>query len=175
MAESKITFKKAGKADKKLILDWLCLPHVKAYWDKSDELAKQLDSALKGDQAHPDFWICLSHNEPFGLILASDASLNPSEPLIPWIEEKGRTLLIDFMICETPYLGKGLGADTLKGFAQAQSAETSALLAAPEVKNEKGMHVYEEAGFVRVSTFIKGQGFFKGKPHYLLKLKINSK
>ncbi len=162
-----ITFRKAGKADKKLIHDWLKLPHVMEYWDKSQEIAADFDSSQKFN-----FWICLSDKEPYGLILASDPTQTPPEYLIPWIEEKGRTWLIDFIICEKSYQGKGLGAETLKQFAQHQSPEASALLAAPEVRNEKGMHIYEEAGFARVSTFIKGQGFFKGKPHYLLKLKI---
>jgi RimJ/RimL family protein N-acetyltransferase len=92
--------------------------------------------------------------------------------MIPWLEPEGKTLTIDFAIGEEAFLGKGLSSETLKKFAEDQEPSVSALLVDPEVKNEKAIHVYEKAGFIRVSTFIRGQGFFRGKPHYLLKMKI---
>jgi aminoglycoside 6'-N-acetyltransferase len=172
MTEHKFAFNKATSADKKLVDKWLGLPHVKEYWDKSKEIAKKF-----GDP-HFDFWICLCDEEPFALIITTDAS-NPDaatrqvlDYLVPWLEPEGKTLLIDFAITEKAYLGKGIASETLHKFAQAQELSVKAFLADPEVKNEKALHIYEMAGFVKVSTFIEGKGFFKGKPHYLLKMKI---
>ena len=82
------------------------------------------------------------------------------------------TLTIDFAIGEKSFLGKGFSAVTLKRFAEVQEPTVTAFLVDPEVKNERAVHVYDKAGFVKVGTFIRGKGFFKGKPHYLMKMKI---
>ncbi len=181
MDSQKITFKKAAKTDKKLVREWLDKPHVKEYWDNSKEMWDNFESYLKGSKILFDYWICLFNKEPFGLIMTSDAS----EPdpvtkevldyMVPWIEPEGKTLTIDFAIGEEVFLGKGLSSETLKKFAEAQDPSIKAFLVDPEVKNEKALHVYEKAGFVKVTTFIRGQGFFRGKPHYLLKMKIPHK
>ncbi|MBS0604196.1 MAG: GNAT family N-acetyltransferase [Verrucomicrobia bacterium] len=178
MESKKITFKKAVKTDKKLIKSWFDKPHVKEYWDNSKEMWDNVESYLEGDKILFDYWICLYDKEPYGLIMTSDAAepdprtKKQLDYFIPWIEPEGTTLTIDFMIGEKAFLGKGLSDLTLKKFAEVQEPSVTAFLVDPEVKNEKALHVYEKAGFVRVSTFIRGQGFFKGKPHYLLKMKI---
>jgi RimJ/RimL family protein N-acetyltransferase len=174
MDSKKITFKKAAKADKKLIQQWLGTPHVKEYWDSPKEVLDQFDSTFKEENNPFTFWICLHDKTPFALILTTDAH-HPKEihdHLAPWIEQEGTTLLIDFVIGDEAFIGKGLSAQTLIKFAKDHKSSISALLCIPEVKNEKGLHVFEKAGFARVSTFIKGKGFFKGKPHYLLKMKL---
>jgi RimJ/RimL family protein N-acetyltransferase len=172
MTEHKFAFKKATQADKKLVHQWLELPHVKEYWDGSKEIAKHFEDPFF------NFWICFCDEEPFGLVVTSDASHpDPAtkevlDHIVPWLDPEGKTLLIDFAITEKDYLDKGLASETLHKFAQAQEPSVKAFLADPEAKNAKALHVYEMAGFVKVSTFIRGKGFFKGKPHYLLKLKI---
>jgi RimJ/RimL family protein N-acetyltransferase len=110
--------------------------------------------------------------------MTSDASeIDPNKPqnhdyMVPWIEPEGKTLTTDFMIGEKAFLGKGLADITLKKFAESQDPSVTALLVDPEVKNAKAIHIYEKTGFIRVSTFTRGEGFFKGVPHYLMKLKI---
>jgi RimJ/RimL family protein N-acetyltransferase len=180
MDPEKITFKKADKKDKKLVHEWLDKPHIQEYWDKSFKIGDNFDAFLKGTKSHFEYWICLHNKEPFGLLLTSDAA-HPDpktkevlDHLVPWLESDGKTLIIDFAITEEPFLGQHFASETLKKFVTTQDSSVKAFLADPEAKNEKATHVYEEAGFVKVSTFIRGQGFFKGKPHYLLKLKIAS-
>lgn len=174
MDNKKITFKKAISADKKLVYEWLDKPHVKEYWDNSTEIRKNFDAYLK-EPSSIEYWICHYDKKPFGLIIASDASAPDPKTkevrdyIVPWIELEGRTLVIDFTISEESFLGKGLSSETLNKFAEVQETSVRAFLTDPEVKNEKAIHIFEKAGFVRVSTFIRGQGFFKGKPHYLMK------
>jgi RimJ/RimL family protein N-acetyltransferase len=178
MDTQKITFKKALKTDKDLVRGWLKKSHVKEYWDNTEEIGENFESYLKGSKALFDYWICLYDKVPFGLIITSDASTpepgqnETPDYSVPWLEPEGMTLLIDFVIGEKSFLGKGYSSATLSKFAKVQEPSVTAFLADPEVKNEKGIHVYEKAGFVKVSTFIRGKGFFKGKPHYLMKLKI---
>ncbi len=174
----KITFRKAVKADKKLVHEWLDKPHIKEYWDASKKMRENFDSYLKESKPFLDFWICSLDKEPFGLIKASDATEPDHDEereldyFIPWTELEGVTLLVDFAIGEESFLGKGLSSETLKQFAKIQEPSVTAFLADPEAKNERAVHVFEKAGFARITTFIRGKGFFKGKPHYLLKLKI---
>jgi RimJ/RimL family protein N-acetyltransferase len=174
----KITFKKALKADKDLVHGWLKKPHVKEYWDNSEEMWENFENYLKGHKVLFDYWICYYDKEPFALIITSDASepesgeQNTPDHFVPWLEPEGMTLTIDFAIGEKSFLGKGFSAVTLKRFAEVQDPSVTAFLVDPEVKNERATHVYDKAGFVKVGTFIRGKGFFKGKPHYLMKKKL---
>jgi RimJ/RimL family protein N-acetyltransferase len=177
--DKKISFRKAQKADKKLLKEWFNKPHVKEFWDNRQKMWDNCEAYLNGHKELFDYWICLYDSEPFGLMMTSDAS-EPNkgkdqapDHFIPWIEPEGTTLTIDFMIGEKSFLGKGLAHLTLKKFAESQDSSVKAFLVDPEVKNGKAIHIYEKAGFVRVSTFTRGEGFFKGKPHYLLKMKIH--
>lgn len=178
MEVKKITFKKATKADKDLITGWLKKSHVKEHWDNPEELLEDFETFLKGKKLRHEYWICSYDKQPFALLLTIDASepepgqRQTSDVFIPWLELEGMTLLIDFAICEKSFLKKGLSSETIKKFSQTVDPHVSALLADPEVKDERAVHVYEKAGFVKVATFIRGEGFFKGQPHYLMKLKI---
>lgn len=177
-ASKKISFRKTKKTDKKFLKEWFNKDHVKEFWDKSVEMWKNCESYLDGDKQLFDYWICLYDSKPYGLIITSDASeadphkLENHDHTVPWIEPEGKTLTIDLIIGEKSFLGKGLAEITLKKFAEKQDPSVTALLVDPEVKNAKAIHIYEKVGFVRVSTFTRGEGFFKGVPHYLMKLKI---
>jgi RimJ/RimL family protein N-acetyltransferase len=178
MDNKKIKFKKASKPDKELIRSWLKKPHLKEYWDNPEEILENFDAYLKGNKTLYEYWICSHDKTPFGLIITSDASKpdpgqkNTPDHIVAWLEPEGMTLLLDFAIGEKTFLGKGFSSETLKKFAESQEPQVTAFLADPEVKNERAIHVYEKAGFVKVATFIRGKGFFKGNPHYLMKMKI---
>lgn len=181
MEIKKITFKKAAKSDKDLVKGWLKKSHLKEYWDNREEMWENFESYLKGHKMLFDYWICSYDKQPFGLILTSDAAEPQSDQkqtpdhVVPWLEPEGITLILDFVIGEKSFLGKGYASATLKRFAEVQDQNVTAFLVDPEVKNERGIHVYEKAGFVKVATFIRGEGFFKGKPHYLMKLSTKIK
>jgi RimJ/RimL family protein N-acetyltransferase len=178
MDDKKIIFRKAKKTDKKLIEEWFDEPHVKEFWDKGKKIWENCESYLDGQKERLDYWICSYESKSFGLIMTSDAAepdprqTQTPDYFIPWIEPDGITLTLDFIIGERDFLGKGLASLTLKKFTEVQDPSIKALLVDPEVKNGRAIHIYEKVGFVRVSTFTTGEGFFKGKPHYLMKLKI---
>ena len=173
MDAKKITFRKAKKTDKKLLKEWFHKEHVKKFWHHSSEMWGQCESYLDGDAHLLDYSICSYDAKPYGLIITGDVSKSESrDPIVPWIETDGKTLTLDFMIGEKAFLGKGLAEITLKKFIDNQDPSVTAVLVDPEVKNAQAIHIYEKTGFVRVSTFTRGEGFFKGIPHYLMKLKI---
>lgn len=77
----KITFRKAIKSDEKLIKSWFNKPHVKDFWDNSDEMWQNVLEYLNGNKMLYDYWIGLFENRPYSLIITSDASENdPNAP-----------------------------------------------------------------------------------------------
>ncbi len=175
MDSKKIAFRKATPEDKKLVKSWFDKSHVKDYWDQ--EALAHFTSFLTGDQVLFDYWICLDGKMPFGLIVTSNAAVqkpkDQKDAFVPWIEPEGITWMLDFIIGEEEHLASGFAELAIKKFIEIQDPSITAFLADPEVKNEKALEILEKVGFTKVSTFIRGQGFFKGKPHYLLKMKIS--
>lgn len=176
----KITFRKAVKSDQDLLKKWFNKPHVKEFWDNSAEMWENVESYLNGHKVLYDYWIGLFEKEPYCLIITSDASENdPSAPgsdnhFLQWIEPQGKTWTIDFMIGEESFLGKGLSYLTLSKFTETQE-DVSAFLIDPEVSNVKAIHVYEKAGFEKISTFTPKNGYFFGKEHILMKKRVDLK
>src|SRR5690348_13359911 len=114
MDAKKVSFRKAKKADKKLLKEWFNKEHVRKFWQHKHEMWEQCESYLDGDKHLLDYWICCYDAKPYGLIITGDVSeINPNDHLVPWIETEGKTLTIDFMIGEKSFLGKGLAETTL--------------------------------------------------------------
>lgn len=84
---------------------------------------------------------------------------------MPFLESDGKTLTLDYLIGNKKYLGKGLSYLTINEFKNFLDDQVSALLIDPESNNTKAIHVYEKAGFNKVSTFVPDEGDFSGKSH----------
>ena len=135
-------------------------------------------SYLNDDKILYDYWIGLFENDPYCLIITSDASENnPMAPgsdnhFLPYIETNGKTLTIDFMIGDESFLKKGLSYLTLNKFTETQK-DVSAFLIDPEISNKKAIHVYEKAGFEKIGSYIPQKGYFSGLEHFVMKKKLN--
>ncbi len=138
---------------------------VKLYLKSHKEIADDIEA----QSSHFTYWIS---SVPHCLIITRDLTTTQPEHMTPWIEEEKQSWWIDLIFLSGHDLDKGVEA--LRHFGATLAPEVGALLTDPEVKNETHLSLYEQAGFVRVSTFIKGQGFFKGSPHYILKLKLST-
>lgn len=154
MKNKEIEIKKSESGNDKVISGWLKTAKVK--------------DALKNKGKNPTYWICSYKKKPVGLILSIPLSEECPDPLVPWVEE--HTLWIDLLLMEK----SSSATELLKEFTSSQDKKVSALLADPEVTNAELLSAYEEAGFIKVGTYVKGNGFFKGSPHYIMKLKLIS-
>ncbi len=177
MKKQPITFRKAVLADRNLIKSWFEKPHTQEFWDTSERMWRNVENYLKGKKVLFDYWIGCYDGTPYSLVMTSDASESSDEwgtnPLFErWVEPKGKTLTIDFMIGEEAFLGKGLSYETLIKFGEAQDPSVTALVIDPAADNSKAIHVYEKAGFLIVDTFAPKSGEFKGKPHLFMKKKL---
>ncbi len=170
-----ITFRKAGPADRDLLLGWLDEPHVRAFWDNSEQGRANLEGYLNGVKELYDYWIGALDGAPFCLVMTSDAREGEPEHLAPHVSPHGETWTMDFMIGGVAHLGRGLAAPALVAFADyARSVEPriAALLIDPAADNTRAAHVYEKAGFRGVSEFTPGDGPFAGVRHVLMSLAL---
>ena len=170
-----ITFRKAGPADRDLLLSWLGEPHVRAFWDNSEDGHVNLLGYLEGVKELYDYWIGALDGTRFCLVMTSDAREDEPEHLAPHVSPHGETWAVDFMIGSTAHLGRGLAAPALAAFAgHARSVEPriASLLIDPAAGNSRAIHVYQKAGFRRVSEFTPREGPFAGIRHILMSLAL---
>ena len=166
-----IWFRKAGPADRGLLLGWFNEPHVREFWDNSADGAANLEGYLAGVKDLFDYWVGGLDGTPFCLVMTSDARDGEPEHLAPHVAPHGKTWTVDFMIGSTAHLGCGLAAPALEAFAgHAASLEPAlaSLLIDPAADNPRAAHVYEKAGFRKVTEFTPGEGPFAGRAHILM-------
>ena len=186
LAEKKITFSKAALKHKNIIFSWLDEPHVKAFWDNSQE---HRDDILNFINNHKQtyfggistYWIGQIGNEPYCLLITSQYLDNQelSQLHRKNLSQTGKTYSIDFTIGHKDYLGRGLAAPTLEVFTQfihdQVDVSVDTFLIDPDVNNPRATHVYEKAGFKRVGDFKVDDGYFSGHHSLLMVKKIFEK
>jgi 8-oxo-dGTP pyrophosphatase MutT (NUDIX family)/RimJ/RimL family protein N-acetyltransferase len=172
----KITFRLAKASDLERVHAWWNKPHVKEHWDNSPEMWANCDDFIKkGIKAEFDYWIASFEGYPYALIMTSDTSQpcfdgSPyPEIYTPWLDPKGKTYTLDFMIGDERFLGLGLSHLTLRAFMDSLKDQVAAFLIDPAATNPRAVHIYEKAGFVKVAEFTRSNGFFEGIPHVMLK------
>lgn len=181
-----IIFRKASLKDKDIIFSWLDKPHVKEFWDNSQEHRKDILNFLNG-RIEPapyfsgifSYWIGDIKTDPFSFLLTSEILPDQSNLNELWkkhISKKGKTFSIDFCIGNKKYLGKGLAASTLvafiKDFQKNIDPAADTFFIDPDINNLKAKYVYEKAGFNLVGNFIMPEGVFKEHTSCLLVKKL---
>ena len=182
MPQHNITFTKASLVYSDCVLQWLEEPHVKEFWDNSQEHRDDILIFMKGrNEPSPywngifDYWIGLSDNIPFCLVMTSEILSTQTDLPEIWkayLPKTGKTFSIDFMIGNPKFLNKGLASSTLEAFTQfiqnAIDPSVNTFVIDPAESNPKARHVYEKAGFQTRATFFRD---FQGKKevkHYLM-------
>lgn len=158
MKKIELKIRKSTNKDNNLIKKWLSKPHLLEHF-KYDQERK--DNGI--------YWVCYAGKTPLALILTQTLSAESPPPFGAWVEPEETTLLIDFAALDGNFADVEVMAAALKEFVSIQSSEVRSILADAEVKQTAVSDAYEQAGFARLTTFVKGSGFFKGSPHYLLK------
>ncbi len=143
----------------------------KSYLKNHKEIASDFALFIKNEKSRFNYWVCLSGDKLLSLIVIEDLSSNLPDYMIPWVETEKKTLWVSLIMLRKEVAPEE-GVQWLTSFISSLPKEVGALLTDPEVKEESTLAFYELAGFVKVNTFIKGQGFFKGTSHYLMKFKI---
>ena len=170
---AKISFHKAGPADGDVLLGWLDQPHVREFWDLSDEGRANLPGYSQGTKDVFDYWVGEIDGSPFCQMMTTDARDGEPRHLTPYLSPNGTTWTVDFMIGGPAHVGRGLAVPALAAFGKfARSVEPrlASLLIDPMATNTRAIHVYEKAGYRKVAEFAPPYGPFAGEPHILMSL-----
>lgn len=174
-----VHFEKAKAHHQDIIFQWLDEPHVKMFWDNSQEHRDDIIVFMHGRQessAYFDgvftYWVGCDGNIPFCLVMTSDLSLSPNVSETRHLSTTGKTCSLDFMIGNNAYVGKGLAGDTLKQFMLFMRSQDNAIdtfIIDPSKDNPRAKRVYEKAGFSVIDTYLTEKGYFKGDINFLMK------
>ena len=170
--EEKISFVKLDKNYYETLKKWWHSERVKKFWDNSTEMEQDVDNyVLKGEKTYYDYYIGLYDGVPYALVMTSEQTQDDYFKYYKnYLSKTGKkTYAIDFMIGNDDFVGKHLSSLTLRTFVEEYSdEEADTFIIDPEFENELAFKCYKGAGFEVVDTFITDDGYFEGKPHYLM-------
>lgn len=170
--EEKISFVKLDKKYYDILKEWWHSERVKQFWDNSPEMEQDVDDyVLKGQKTYYDYYIGLYDGVPYALVMTSEQTPDDYFKYYKnYLSKTGKkTFAIDFMIGNDEFVGKHLSSLTLRTFVEKYSdEEADTFIIDPELENELAFKCYKGAGFKVVDTFITDDGYFEGKPHYLM-------
>lgn len=183
--KNKIRFKKAAVEHKDIIFQWFEEPHMKEFWDNSQEHRNDILNFMHGKKQHyfygtTKYWVGFIDDQPFSFIL-SDQILPIEEELSDlhrqYLSKEAHTIAIDFGIGNTAFLGKGLAAPTLQAFTEFYKREVDpkadTFFIDPDVNNPRAFRVYEKAGFQMVGHYFMKGGAFKEQKTCLMVKTLN--
>lgn len=173
------SFQKVQLQHQAIIFSWLEKPHVKAFWDNSQEHREDIVLFINGRQLPSPYfdglftyWIGCDDQTPYCLLMTSDLSELPNESEKNYLSATGKTISLDFMIGNEDYVGKGLAADTLSAFMQFMRGADPTIdtfIIDPSMDNPLAAHVYEKAGFEVIDRYQVEKGYFINQENLLMR------
>lgn len=148
----KVTLRPLALADFHYLVKWINEPHVARWWDgttDSEAVNAKYGPRLEADSPTSVFVIEVD-NCPAGIIQCYRHKDYPDWDRAVGIENGAG---IDYLIGETAFIGKGLGAQAIREIAKIAFnlyPEITVVLAAPERDNHASWRTLEKAGFERV-------------------------
>ena len=181
---SHIHFEKANLSHKDVIFEWLEEPHMKEFWDNSQEHKDDILNFIQGRKQHyfygtTMYWMGYCDNQPFCFLL-SDEVLADQDDLTElqrvYLSKTGKTIALDFGIGNKDFLGKGLAAPTLVAFTEFYQEKidpkADIFFIDPDENNPRAKHVYEKAGFKVIGKAIPQKGYFVGNEGFIMVKKL---
>ncbi len=164
-----INLQKAKTAYKQDVFRWLDEPHIKEFWDNSQNHRDDISIFMDGRKEPSsyfegifDYWIGLVNNEPFCLVMTSEILASQTDLSELWrdnLSKNGKTFSLDFMIGNPKFFGKRIALPTLEAFTKFIPKEVDPTIETffidPEESNTRAKHVYEKVGFQCVSDFYR--------------------
>jgi len=167
-----ITFQPLQDSHFPLLLKWLQIPHVKAWWDQDVQWTPELienkyGSYLKGfkrfelqscviEKPIHAFLIRFDDKE-IGYIQYYNAHDFPSEQGYELEGLPASLASLDVFIGEEEFLGKGLGSRIMKQFlSEYVDPYYEACFVDPDTTNIRAIRTYEKAGFKKIKTVKEG-------------------
>lgn len=172
MKNKKLDFINISFKDSDLLCKLSKNQRFKSYLKNHKEINADFDAFSEKKKSRFTYCVCSSEDKLLSLIITANVSREPPDYMKPWIAEEKETLWMDVVFLAKEEPNPEEAAELLAAFIVHCPKGIGALLSDPEATQSSTVALYEMVGFTRVSTFIKGQGFFKGTSHYLMKLPI---
>ncbi|MBY0501536.1 MAG: acetyltransferase [Alphaproteobacteria bacterium] len=182
---SDIHFEKADLSHKDTIFRWLDEPHIREFWDNSQEHKDDILNFINKQKQYyfygtTQYWLGYIDNKTFCFLLSDillpDQELTESHRA--HLSKTGNTIALDFGIGNKEFLGKGLAGPTLKSFCEFYQGNidphADCFFIDPDENNYRARQVYEKAGFQTVAEFVSDVGFFKDHKSLLMVKKMPS-
>lgn len=179
-----ITFQKASTSYIDTIFKWLAEPHIREFWDNSQEHKDDILNFIHGKPqtyfaGTTQYWIGFINNEPYAFVLSDilqQDQADLSESHLANMSETGHTISLDFGIGNKEYLGRGLAAPTLSEFMifykKDIDPKADTFFIDPDENNPRAIRVYNKAGFNKVGEYQATQGAFIGHNSDLMVKKL---
>lgn len=176
MAKGVMTFYPAEKKHHSLIFNWLHKKHVQPYFygEGLENTCKNLDLFVNGIKTNGlyrfEHWIACIDDKPFGFLMTSyiDGPYDPNDTYNKWYEEGKETITLDLLIGEEDYLGKGHASRMIQEFLLDKFSHVAKVMIDPAEDNQRAVHVYEKAGFIKIEKF--AQTHDDPKPSWMMHL-----
>lgn len=168
-----ITFQPLQESHFPLLLKWLKMPHVKAWWDQDVHWTPELIKKKYGTYVQgfkrlnlPDHivekpmhaFVVYVNGEEIGYIQYYNAYDFPREQGYEIEGLPQNMASLDVFIGEEDYFGKGLGPTIMKQFLKEKVDPIyDACFVDPDTANIQAILVYEKAGFKKVKTVKDGR------------------
>lgn len=179
---NQIKFTQASKHHLPLICEWLSEPHIQEFWDNTQGHKDDIINFIEGRTTPSTYcggkyvyWIASHNHAPFAMIMTLHVTEKEDVGELQSSQRSttGNSYVMDYMIGNLQYLGKGFGAPTLKEFiiffCTEYDTKADVFLIDPAADNPRAKHVYMKAGFTYVDDFIMAEGYSgSGKRHHLL-------
>jgi len=162
-----ISFRPLVAGDLAQLHEWLEQPHVRRWWrDPStydDVVAHYLPSIEGSDPS--DHYVIVVDGRDAGMI---ETYLVSDYPEYDELVQVGEGVAgVDLLIGEHDLIGRGIGTETLRRFADEivfARPQTKACVAGVEIENAASLRAFAKAGFEPVREYEE-----EGKPHRLLR------
>jgi RimJ/RimL family protein N-acetyltransferase len=148
--DNTFTFRPLTKADFPMLHEWICRPHVAAWWQSPSSLAEIETDYFPALEPDTDTraYIVLCDDEPFGFI-QSYVVMNPGSGW--WEDETDPGARgIDQFIANSDDLNQGFGSEMVRVFVDGlfEDPAVTKVQTDPSPDNARAIRAYEKAGFL---------------------------
>ncbi len=170
----RITFKKVESDQLNLLTTWLKKPYIREYWGDGGKTIPDFKKFAAAKKSFFQHYFASYNQRPIAYLMTSIIRAT-GDDFAKWREKTGKTLTFDFLIGEEEFLGVGFSHLIITKFIEDVCSEAAAIITDPEARNERAIHAYEKAGFVKVGNHYPNEGNWAEIHHIILKKKIEHK
>ncbi len=148
-------FEPLRKGQEALVKQWFSQDYIAKYWygNGLDNTLATLERFVLGKEELFSLWIAYDEAVPFGYLMTSPID-NSDEPYHDYLKPNDKAISLDLLIGNKAYLGKGLAHQMIINFLQDKyQGKATKVFIDPGSDNAKAIHVYEKAGFKKISEY----------------------